>query len=83
MRLLPLERLEDEVIERFGRGAAVSVDRRRSWVVVTVWDRFGFEILNAIATKRDESIRIARELVATFPWASTDACDGRFLKVAS
>lgn len=83
MRLLPIDRLEDEVTTRFGRGSATSIDRRRSWVVVTVWDRQGWEILNAIAMTRHGAIRIAREVVASVPFASAEPCDGRFLKVAS
>lgn len=37
MRRTPLERLEALAEEKYGRGAAVSVDRRPAGYVVTAW----------------------------------------------
>lgn len=65
MRLTPLQRLENEATERFGRGTAISVDRRPSWIVVMIWNAKGYEILNAIGKTRDASIRVAREAVTS------------------
>lgn len=77
---MSLAKLEEEVDARFGRGAAVSVDRRRCGIVVTVWTKSGWEILNAIGRTRDEAIRIAREVIENVPFVAPFAPE---LKVAS
>ena len=44
MRRSPLEHLETEVVEAFGRGAAVSLDRVQNGWCARAWSAKGYEV---------------------------------------
>ena len=67
MRRSPLEHLENEVVEAFGRGAAVSLDHDRDenvWLV-RAWSPKGYEALCSKPSRlQADAIRDLRKKVA-------------------